>query len=154
MHKRASYILITGLCLGVAFLAVSQEAGHDKAALHAVAKARVEQQSGVNAEKARILANVNRMAPGERPAALLRELKNSTVLQEARKTEAGEAGAAIMGRADQGARDHEILAKVNQLPAAERQHALREAMIELKGKKDAAGGQGSAPYAKGQAAGN
>ncbi|MGH7495588.1 MAG: hypothetical protein ACREOO_24780 [bacterium] len=149
MHKRTASILITGACLSLAFLAVSQEAGQDKTALQATVKARAEHQARSGAEKARILAKVNRMSPSERQAALFLELKNSTVLQEARNAEAGKASTAVLARAEQSAKSHEILTRVNQLPVAERQHALREALKEVKGKDLApAGKNGSAPSPK------
>jgi hypothetical protein len=136
MRNRIVHHLAAAVCVSLAVLANSQEAGQDKAALVAAVKMRAERQVRCNAEINRILAKVNQLSPSERKAALFFELKNSTVLQEARNAETGDstASGAALARSEQAAKNREIIAKVNQLEIIARDPALQQAMQELKGK--------------------
>jgi hypothetical protein len=132
-------------CLSFASLASGQERAPeraasvlpDKAALLAAEQARVTLQNQVNAEKGRIINRVGRLPQLQRKKALANQVKNSLILRQARESEDGDNQAQALRKANPEAAAFmsEIIARINRLPAAERKHALRQAMKALKGKK-------------------
>ncbi|GEM_PF-6787777 len=137
MRKKTILLLGAAFCLSFASLVSGQEAARDKAALQAAEQARVKLQNQVTAEKSRIMNAVGRLPQNQRKKALANEVKNSLILQQARASEGDGKQTQGLRKADPEAvaSMSEIVARINNLPAAERKHALREAMKALKGKK-------------------
>ncbi|MCI0694757.1 hypothetical protein L0337_22470 [candidate division KSB1 bacterium] len=144
MRQKTILPLGAAFCLSFASLASGQETAPeraasvppDKVALHAAEQARVKLQNQVNAEKGRIINRVGRLPQNQRKKALINEVKNSLILQQARDSEGGENQAQGLRKPNpEMAAMSEIIARINSLPAAERKHALRQAMKAHKGKK-------------------
>jgi hypothetical protein len=137
MRKKTILPLGAAFCLSFASLVNGQEAARDKTALQAAEQARVKLQNQVNAEKSRIMNAVDRLPQNQRKKALGNEVKNSLILQQARDSEGDGKQAQGLSKVNPEAvaSMSEIVARINNLPAAERKHARREAMKALKGKK-------------------
>lgn len=137
MRKKTILSLGAALCLSLVSLASGQETVPDKAALLAAEQARVKLQNQVNAEKGRIINRVARLPQNQRKKVLANQVKNSLILQQAHDSEGGANQTQGLRKAnpDTTASTSEMIARLNNLPTAERKYALREAMKALKGEK-------------------
>lgn len=145
MRKKTILWLSVAVCLSFASPASGQEKGPeraasvppDKAALLAAEQARVKLQSEVNAEKGRIMNRIGGLPQHQRKRALVDQVKASLILQHAHKSEGSlnRVQGLRQANTDTAATTSKVIADINSLPAAERKHALREAMKALKGKK-------------------
>jgi hypothetical protein len=141
MRKKNILSLSAAFCLSFSSLVSGQEAAAvppNKAALLAAEQAAMKRQDQVNTEKGRIIKAVGRLPKNQsRKAGLANQVKNSLILQQARDSEGGGNQVQSLRKAnsDTAASTSALIARINRLPAAERKHALREAMQALKGRK-------------------
>ena len=137
MRPKTILLLGTTFYLSLVALASGQEGGQDKVALQAAEQSRVNLQAQVNVEKDRIINQVVRLPQDQRKKALIDQVKNSPIMQQAHASESGESQTESLRKVnpETAISMSEIIARINSMPVLERKYALREAMKALKGKK-------------------